>query len=99
MTQRHRVAGALVALALTTTACGAQKEKETTSVRDAIRVSGSFGTAPKLDIDTPLSIDESSSWTTERGEGDRVGARATAILQLTLANGRTGETAVSTSVG
>ena len=96
MTQRHRVAGALMALALSTTACGAQEERATTSLRDSIRVSGSFGTAPKLDIDTPLSFDDSSSWSTHRGQGDKVGAQATAILQLTLANGRTGETAVST---
>ena len=86
-----------MALALTATACGSGDEpKESSSLRDRIEVTGEFGAKPEIDIDTPLKLAESSSWTGEEGDGDKVGADAKAILQLTLANGRTGEAAIST---
>ncbi len=101
MTLRHRAAAAAVALALTATSCGSEElgseEKETANPKDQIEVTGEFGAKPTISIDTPLSLEESTSWTKEVGEGDKVGAAATTILQLTLANGRTGKTAVSTT--
>ena len=101
MTLRHRAAVAAVALALTATACGSEdlgseEKKETAGPKDRIEVTGEFGAKPTVKIDAPLKFEESTSWTSEVGEGDKVGAAATAILQLTLANGRTGKTAVST---
>lgn len=65
-------------------------------MRDRITVEGAYGEAPTLEIDEPLEVPESTSWTLESGEGDKVGAQSTAILQLTLADGRTGKTAIST---
>ena len=101
MTHRHRAAAAVVALALTATACGSgdkgsEEKQEAADPKERIEVTGEFGAKPTITIDAPLSLDESTSWTSEAGEGDKLGAAATAILQLTLANGRTGKTAVST---
>jgi len=83
-------------LALGATACGSGSTNEDKSVRESIKVSGTFGEAPEITIDAPLDVTESSSWVEEEGDGDTVGASATAILELTLANGRSGKTAIST---
>ena len=69
---------------------------EEKSLRERIEVSGAFGEAPQIKIDAPLELTESSSWIEEEGDGDTVGEDATAILELTLANGRTGKAAIST---
>ena len=96
MTRFHRTVIAVLALALTTTACGSAEKKDATTVRDRIEVSGDFGEKPKLEIDSPLKLKESTSWSEETGTGDKIGSDSTAILQLTLADGRTGKTAIST---
>ncbi len=91
-----RLAAALL-LAIAAAACGSDDEPgKGTTVRDRISVEGAFGEPPKLDIQSPLEIPESTSWTLETGAGDKVSATSTAILQLTLADGRTGKTAIST---
>ena len=95
MTRPHR-AIAVLALALIVTACGSGEDSTEKSVRDRIEVSGDFAERPSIEIDTPLEVDESSAWYAEKGEGDEVGERATAILHLTIADGRTGKTVVST---
>jgi peptidylprolyl isomerase len=96
VTRFHRGA-AVLALALAVTACGsAEEKKEAATLQDQIKVSGEFGAKPTLEIDAPLKVPESTSWSEQVGTGEKVGADATTILQLTLANGRTGETAVST---
>ena len=59
-------------------------------------MTGDYGEKPTIKIDAPLKVDETTSWTTEEGKGDKVGAEATTILALTLADGRTGKTAIST---
>ncbi len=96
MTPFRRFAAAAAVLALSVSACGSEEEKESASLRDRIQVSGDFGAVATLEIDAPVKVPESTSWVVETGKGDKVGAGATAILQLTLANGRTGETAFST---
>jgi len=96
VTAVRRAIIAISVLALTATACGSGDTEEEKSVRDRVEVSGAFGEAPKIDIDAPLKLSESSSWTEEKGDGDTVGEDSTAILELTLANGRTGKAAIST---
>ncbi len=96
MTAVRRAIIAMSVLALSATACGSGGTTEDKSVRESVKVSGAFGEAPKITIDAPLEVPESSSWVQEEGDGDTVGASATAILELTLANGRTGKTAIST---
>jgi len=96
VTRFHRAVIAVLALALTTAACGSAKEKDASTLQDRIKVSGDFGEKPILEIDPPLKLTESTSWSEEIGTGDKIGSDATAILQLTLADGRTGKTALST---
>ncbi len=97
MTRRHIAITALV-LALTATACGGSAEEKDTSgnPRDSIEVSGDFGEKPVIEIDAPLDVSETTAWTTQEGTGDPVGADATTILGLTLADARTGKTVLST---
>ena len=96
MTAVRRAIIAISVLALGATACGSGGTGEDKSVRESVTVSGAFGEALKIAVDAPLEVTESTSWVEEQGEGDTVGASATAILELTLANGRTGKTVVST---
>lgn len=61
-----------------------------------VEVSGAFGEKPEVTVDAPLEVDESSSWTVEEGDGEAVSPSATTILGLTIVNGQSGETAIST---
>lgn len=61
-----------------------------------VEVAGAFGERPEVTVDAPLEISESSSWTLEQGDGDEVGPSSTAVLGLTIVNGQSGETAIST---
>lgn len=96
MTKLRRVVITLLVLALTASACGSEDQEDAGSLKDRIKVGGEFGKRPRIEVDTPLEIAETRSWTGAVGKGDRVGAGATTILQLTLVNGRTGKTAIST---
>jgi peptidylprolyl isomerase len=96
VTQLHPVVILAVALALGATACGSAGRKETASLQDRIQVSGAFGERPTIRMKTPLDVPRTSSWLGVVGKGDVVGPEATTILQLTLADGRTGRTALST---
>ncbi len=96
MTQLHRVATLTVALALGASGCGTADTKESASLRDRIQVSGAFGELPTIRMKTPLDVPKTASWMGTVGRGDAVGPEATTILQLTLADGRTGKTALST---
>lgn len=96
MTSYLRAAAPVLVLALSVSACGSGDAKQTTSLRDKISVSGDFAQQPTIKIDAPLSVPDTVSWTPTTGKGDRVGAEATTILQLTLADGRTGKQAIST---
>jgi peptidylprolyl isomerase len=96
-----RSAGLVVtalALAITATACGtAAEKKEKASLRDQIKVSGEYGAKPTIKIDSPLTVPKTTSWTTVVGKGEKVGAEGTTIVGLTLADARTGKTAISTN--
>ncbi len=96
MTQAHRAAAILLALALGATACGSGEQSAAASLRDRIQVSGGFAEKPSIRFTTPLDLTDTTSWVTTMGQGDKVGAEATAILQLTLTDGRTGKVAIST---
>lgn len=98
MTPARRAAALLCALTLTTVAaCGSSEEQEASSdLRDEVSVSGDFGKAPEVDFSAPLDVTESASWTTVKGEGDKIGQASTAVLQLTLLDGRSGKKAIST---
>jgi peptidylprolyl isomerase len=96
VTQPHRGATIVVALALGATACGSAGTKNTASLQDRVQVSGAFGQRPAIRMKTPLEVSKSSSWVGVIGKGDVVGPEATTILQLTLTDGRTGKTALST---
>ncbi len=85
-----------IALALSAAACGSRSDPTTTAAQDAVKVSGDFAAKPSIDIDAPLKVSKTASWVLRRGEGDKVAAQATTILHLTLADGRTGKTAIST---
>ncbi len=101
MTRRYRTASlaAALTLLLPLAACGSEAEEDQPGVsqaRDAVTVSGDFGTAPTVEIDAPLELEESVSWDAVEGEGDEVGQAATTILQLSFYNGTSGEKAIST---
>ncbi len=97
MTRARRAAALLCALTLTVSACGSSEEKqEATDLRSQVDVTGDFGEAPEVDFTAPLEVTSSSSWTTRKGEGDKVGQASTAVLALTLLDGRTGKKAIST---
>jgi len=88
---------AVLALTGTAAACGSQVEAPAPSLKDRVSVSGSFGERPVIRIKAPLTLKQTSSWVTRSGSGgDVVGAASTAILQLTIADGRTGKMAIST---
>ena len=97
MTFRHVAVTALV-LALTATACGSDDEKKETSGLEAkVTVTGDYGEKPTVKVDAPLKVSETTAWTEKEGDGDKVGADATTILDLTLTDGRTGKTVISTN--
>jgi peptidylprolyl isomerase len=92
----RRIAITTLVLALTASACGSADAKDSTNVEDKVKVSGDYGEKPTITIDSPLKVQETSSWTTQNGNGDKVGSDATTILGLTLADARTGKTVIST---
>jgi peptidylprolyl isomerase len=96
VTQLHWVAILVVVLALSASACGSADRKASARLQDRIQVGGAFGQRPTIRMKTPLEISKSSSWVGVAGKGDRVGPDSTTILQLTLADARTGKTALST---
>lgn len=97
MTQHPRVTAATVAaLTLSCVACGSSSGTNDAGPQDRVQVGGAFGSRPTVQLSTPFSVSTSSSWVSEVGKGEPVGAESTAILQLTLVDGRTGKTAIST---
>jgi FKBP-type peptidyl-prolyl cis-trans isomerase len=96
VTQRPRAAAVVVVLALGVSACGSSPKLDTSSLQDRVQVSGTFGSRPTIRMKTPLEVSRTTSWVATPGKGDPVGPEATAILHLTLTDGRTGKTAIST---
>jgi len=56
-----------------------------------VKVSGEFGTEPKVEIDEPLDVKETQSQVITTGDGAEVQEGQQAILHVYLANGTTGE--------
>jgi peptidylprolyl isomerase len=89
-----RVLAPFIALALLLSACSDSKDKkddpitESASALDAITVSGKAGEAPKVDFETPFSIDRSTRHTITEGTGDKVVEGDTVTFNLLLVNGR-----------
>jgi peptidylprolyl isomerase len=77
--------------------CGSDAEKKTAPLAEAVKVAGELGAKPTITFDAPLKVPETASWTAKAGSGDRVGAQAKLILQLTIADARTGKTVISTT--
>jgi peptidylprolyl isomerase len=101
VTLLHRQRRGLVVTALlistAVAACGASASgKDASGLQNRIEVSGKYGEKPTIRIDSPLTVKKTTAWTTEVGKGDVVGAEATTILDLTIADARTGKTAIST---
>ena len=85
-------------VSLSVTACGSSADgKQVAGLQAKIKVTGAYGEKPTIKVDTPVTVKKTTSWTTVKGEGDRVGAEATTILGLTIADARTGKVAISTS--
>lgn len=68
----------------------------TSAMLSKMRVGGAVGAMPRLGFDTPLRVGESAWRVVERGAGPPIRAGQQFLLQLTLVNGRTGRTAIST---
>jgi peptidylprolyl isomerase len=87
----------LLPLGLLAGGCSSGTSRKPTSLEDRVRVSGEFGQKPTITIATPLKVPNSTSWTLTKGDRDTVRLDSTTILQLTLADARTGKTAISTA--
>jgi peptidylprolyl isomerase len=95
--QPRRTGLILTALLLSLTACGSGTDKkQAAGLQDKVTVTGKYAEKPTIKIDTPLTVKKTTSWTTEKGKGDKVGVDATTILGLTIADARTGKVAIST---
>lgn len=93
-----RLLAAAALLALVVGGCGSEDTtRAASSVEDKVRVSGDFGEKPTITIAAPLKIPATKSWTQSKGTGGVVGPETTALLQLSLANARTGKTLISTT--
>jgi peptidylprolyl isomerase len=95
--RRAGVVVTALSVSLCVTACGSGAEKKQAStLREKIQVSGPYGEKPTVEVDSPLTVPKTTSWATRTGEGGKVGPEATTILGLTIADARTGKTAIST---
>jgi peptidylprolyl isomerase len=89
-------------LLLGTAACGDNSGaggSETQSAGDSIKglqVSGDFGTAPKVTVDKPLKLEKTESEVLTKGKGNPVVENEQALLHLYVANGTTGDKALTT---
>jgi peptidylprolyl isomerase len=85
------------ALLLATTACGGSQEKKDDSQSiKGLHVSGDVGTAPKVRLDKPVKVTKMHKDVISRGDGDKVKMGGKALLNLYIANGKTGKKAIST---
>ncbi len=88
------------ALLLVTTACGSgshdKSDKDDTGTISGLHVSGSFGSAPSVRFDEPVKVKEVHSDVIAKGDGDEIKPGGKALLNMYIANGKTGKKAVST---
>lgn len=74
----------------------AKATKASPSTIDAVKVTGSFGTAPKVAFSTPLKVSKTSTRVVSKGSGDATASGKQALLHLLLENGTTGKPVGST---
>jgi peptidylprolyl isomerase len=99
-TRRHAAAVVSALALLLTVACGesgnGSDASATSQVLAKVRVAGAVGARPTLSFGTPLKVGESGWRVLRQGTGDPIRVDQQFLLQLTLVNGRTGRTAIST---
>ena len=86
------------ALLLATAACGggSDDKKDSESSLPGLHVDGKFGTAPTVRLDKPIKVTKLHTDVITRGSGDEVRMGSKALLNLYIANGKSGKKAVST---
>jgi peptidylprolyl isomerase len=91
----------VLALTAGLSACGSSgtgtgTKASTSDASQGVTVSGAFGSKPTIKIDAPLKVSKSASFEAIKGTGDPVASGKSFLIHLTLADGRTGKTVVST---
>ena len=66
------------------------------SASDSVKVTGDFGSVPKIDFDFPIDPKSTERTVTIEGDGDVVKTGDTVNVQYTIINGTTGEDVAST---
>lgn len=101
--KRRTLAGPalLLALALPLAACGDNSKASTDSpatsaAAKAVTVSGKFGAKPQVKVDAPLKLKKTTSFVSIKGGGSTLQKGMTYQIQLTLADGQSGKTLIST---
>jgi peptidylprolyl isomerase len=86
------------ALLLATTACGGGSEhkKDDADSISGLHVSGQVGTAPNVRFDKPVKVTKMHTDVITRGDGNKVQMGGKALLNMYIANGKTGKKAIST---
>ncbi|GAB2741151.1 FKBP-type peptidyl-prolyl cis-trans isomerase [Nocardioides pakistanensis] len=85
-------------LLLGVAACGEADEPGSSAspALDGLEVTGEFGTAPTVKVDEALNLEETETEVLTSGDGNPVVEGEQAVLHLYVANGSTGEKALST---
>ena len=82
---------------LATAACGGGSGGSSTGDKiNGLTVSGSFGVAPKVKVGPAVKVDKPQTQLLSKGKGDLVRPGDKALLNLYIANGKTGKKAVTT---
>lgn len=95
----RRTLPTLVAVALALGACGASETSTSTALKDcpssktvrAVKVTGKFGEAPKLDFDKPLKVTATSCKILIPGKGTKLEAGMMVSFDYVFVNGRDGK--------
>ncbi|MGH3414564.1 MAG: FKBP-type peptidyl-prolyl cis-trans isomerase [Marmoricola sp.] len=87
----------LLALAMPLAACGSGNgDNSASGSHPDVTVKGAVGSTPQLKVHAPLHLKKSTSYVAVKGHGDPVQKGKLYVLQLTLADGHTGKTVIST---
>ena len=92
----------VVAALLFTAACGSDsadsstKSTSTSGKIQDVKITGDFGTAPTVKIDTPLKVKKASTEVLTKGTGAALTSGQQALVHLSLKNGTTGKAIGST---
>jgi peptidylprolyl isomerase len=85
------------ALLLATSACGGSADnKDAKDSISGLHVSSNVGSAPSVRFDKPVKVKGMHSTVIKKGSGDKIKLGNKALLNLYIANGKTGKKAVST---